>query len=401
MAEVKRRQKGTGSWDTVTKKGKTYVRFRKTYDGQTKPKEFTGKTKTEVNRKVKAYEEDLHKGKVIGVIPRLSSAELDAATFSEASEIFLNRITLTEKKGNLKTLQATYDNYILPYRIGKLRLTSINRDDFEDYFMELASKYSLSTIKKSRTFINKVFSYYNIPSLISGIKLPRDENCATQKKAADFFSLDEAELFYNTCYARKQPGDNAKGRVGDIIYTGNNIHYLIIILYTGLRVGECYGLQWGDWDKSSNTIRVQRQRVDIDGNWITDTPKRPSSYRVIPLPKRAQESLNYLYENTKYKKDTDFIVTNQLGGVPSQRMLTKTLHAVMIRAGIYRKGFGLHDLRHSYGSMLLEKGYAVGQPVDIKVISELLGHKDISTTMNIYIHILQKHKVASVNVLDL
>ena len=392
MADDKRRAKGTGSWDTVTKKGKTYIRFRKIYEGQTKPKEFTGKTKTDVNKKIKQYEDDLKKGKIVAAVPRLSSTDLESKSFGMASEVFLNRIKITEKKGNWATLASTYENYIKPYKIDRIYFTRINRDDFEDYFAQLALKYSLSTIKKSRTFINRVFSYYNIPSLITGMKMPKDENCASRKKTADFFSLDEVELFYNTCFSTKQPGENAKGRVGDIIYTGNNIHYLLLILYTGMRVGECYGLQWGDWDRQTNTIRIQRQRINVDKSWSVETPKRQSSNRVIPLPKRAQDALGHLYSVTAYKKDTDFIVSNAEGKPVSQRTLTSTMHAVMRRAGIYRDGFGLHDLRHTYGSMLLEKGYSVGQPVDIKVISELLGHKDISTTMNIYIHILQKHK---------
>ena len=53
---VSRREKGTGSWDTVTKKGVVYQRYRKKYDGMSSRKEFTGRTKADVRRKIQEFE---------------------------------------------------------------------------------------------------------------------------------------------------------------------------------------------------------------------------------------------------------------------------------------------------------------------------------------------------------
>ena len=96
--------------------------------------------------------------------------------------------------------------------------------------------------------------------------------------------------------------------------------------------------------------------------------------------------------------DHIFVTENNIP--PSQSTLTRTLKAILKRAGIESNGFGLHDLRHSFGSMLLQKGWEQNQPVDIKVISEILGHEDVSTTYNIYMHIMNKHKSEVINLLD-
>lgn len=397
----KRKPKGSGSWDTVTKKGHTYFRYRKKYPGMKTHKEFTGRSKAEVTRKVKQYEADIKEGKILSVPVSISESK-NAKTFGQASKLMLERIRLYEKPGNYNTLYSTYENYIVPYNISEINLNNIRKDDFEAYFNTLASKYSLSTIKKGRTFINKVFDYYKIPSLISDIKLPKNENCAVQKKSADFFTLDEAEKFYESCLHKREPGENASAPIGEYVY-GNTAQFFIIILYTGLRIGELYALTWEDWDKNSNTLSVtktkNRMKNRLTGNyeWVVTPPKYPSSNRIVPLPERARKALEHIYNSTPYRNQTDNIVLTKNGLPPSQSTVTRCLHAIMKRAGIYRDGFGIHDLRHSYGSMLLEKGYDTGHPVDIKIISELLGHKDVSTTANIYLHVLQKHKISIVS----
>ena len=396
-----RKPKGSGSWDTVIKKGHTYVRYRKKYPGMKNHKEFTGRTKAEVTRKVKQYEADIKEGKILSVPISISESK-NVKTFGQAAKLMLERIRLSEKPGNYNTLYSTYENYIVPYNISEINLNNIRRDDFEAYFNILASKYSLSTIKKARTFINRVFDYYKMPSLIADIKLPKNENCAVQKKEADFLNIEEAELFYEACYHQKEPGENTAVSIGDYVY-GNNAHFLIIVLYTGLRIGELYALTWDDWDRKANTLSVTKTKNRIKNRstgqyeWVVTPPKYPSSNRIIPVPERARKSLEYIYINSSYKKPKDYIVLTKNGLPPSQSDITRTLQAVMCRADIFRKGFGVHDLRHSYGSMILEKGYETGKPVDIKIISELLGHKDVSTTANIYLHVLQKHKASIIH----
>ena len=238
----------------------------------------------------------------------------------------------------------------------------------------------------------------------SKAKLPHKSKYATHKKEASFLSLNEAKLFYNTCIM-KATASTPGVKTGDYIY-GRNALFCIIILYTGMRIGEAYALTWDDVNFEKNTISISKtkERIKVDDKWIwyVDEPKRTKSIRIIPLTAKAKEAFESLKNmspgNTANKSDYIFVTQNNIP--PSQSTLTRSLHAILTRAGIDSNGFGLHDLRHSFGSMLLQNGWDKGKPVDIKVISDILGHKDISTTYNIYMHILESHKSEVIKLLE-
>lgn len=393
-----RREKGTGSWDKVTKNGHTYYRFRKKYDNITK--EFTGKTKASVKEKIEAYEKkSMH----------ITNADYYKMSFGDCVNSVLKTLEQTMKANNYATLMSTYRCYILTNPIHELQMGNIDKIIIQNYYNELSKQYSESTVKKTRTLFNTVFDYLTSIQVISdnparGIKMPHETKYATQKKEHSFLSLDEAEKFYKTCLLKADstmPGV----RTGDYIY-GRNARFLIVILYTGMRIGEAYALTWEDidFDKCIININKTMERIKTDDKWIwhIDTVKRKSSNRIIPISSKAKEALLYLksIEPGNNSKLTDHIFVTSSNIPPSQSSVTRTLHAILDRAGIKSKGFGLHDLRHSFGSMLLQKGWKEEKPVDIKVISEILGHKDVSTTYNIYMHIIESHKSEVINLLD-
>lgn len=393
-----RREKGTGSWDKVTKNGYTYYRFRKKYDNITK--EFTGKTKSSVKEKIEIYEQKSM---------RVTNADYNKMSLSECIDSVLTTLEQTMKVNNYATLRSTYRCYILTNSISELQMGNIDKITIQNYYNELSKKYSESTVKKTRTLFNTVFDYLVSVQVISnnpakGIKMPHETKYATQKKEHSFLSLKDAENFYDTCLLK---ADSAMPgvRTGDYIY-GRNARFLIIILYTGMRIGEAYALTWEDVDFNKGIITINKtmERVKIDDKWIwhIDTVKRKSSNRIIPLSAKAKESLLYLKSiapgNAASRSEYVFVTASNIP--PSQSSVTRTLHAILDRAGIESKGFGLHDLRHSFGSMLLQKGWEEEKPVDIKVISEILGHKDVSTTYNIYMHIMESHKSEVISLLD-
>lgn len=396
-----RRERGSGSWDTITKNGVKYYRFRKKYDGMENPKSFIGKTKSSVKLKIQTFEE-----KALYV----TKPTYNRMTFEECVSNVLETLKPTFKTSNYATLQSTFRCYIQTNPIKDLQMGNIDRHVIQSYYNELASKYSESTVKKTRTLFNTIFNYLVDNNILtanpaSNIKMPHKTKYASQKKKHSFLSLDEADLFYKTCLLKATevtPGV----RTGDYIY-GRNARFCIIILYTGMRIGEAYALTWKDvnFEKGIIYINKSMERIKIDGKyqWVVDTVKRPKSNRSIPLSERARESFMYLKTitpgNTSKEDDYIFVTANNIP--PSQSTVTRTLHAVLDRCGIESYGFGLHDLRHSFGSMLLQKGWKENKPVDIKVISDILGHEDISTTYNIYMHILDEHKTEAVKLLDM
>lgn len=394
-----RREKGTGSWGTVTKRGITYYRFRKLYPGMTNHKEFTGRTKAEVKRKVQEFEsKSVH----------ITNSDFNKMTLEQCIENVLNVLEPTFKTNNYATLQATFRCYIKTNKIADVQMGSIDTIMIQDYYSKLSKKYSESTVKKTRTLFNTVFDYLVSCNIMSsnpakGIKMPHTTNYAVQKKEHSFLSLEQADKFYETALM-KADEVTAGVRTGDYIY-GRNARFCLIVLYTGMRIGEAYGLTWNDVDFKRNVIRINKtkERIKVNGKyqWIVDTPKRSASIRVIPLIEKAKQQLLYLktIQPGINAKPTDNIFVTESNIPPSQSSLTRTLKAILTRADINPVGFGLHDLRHSFGSMLLQKGWETNQPVDIKVISELLGHKDVSITYNTYLHIMNTHKSEVMNLL--
>lgn len=399
MTARPRREKGTGSWDTVTKNGITYYRYRKKYDGMTSRKEFVARTKADVKHKIKEYESrTMH----------ITNRDYLKMTLGECVDIVLESLESTFKTNNYATLQSTNRCYIKTNKIADVQMGSVNPVLIQNYYTELSKKYSESTVKKTRTLFNTVFDYLVSINIMTanpakGIKMPHKTNYAVQKKEHSFLSLEQAEKFKEAALM-KADETIAGVKTGDYIY-GRNARFCLIVLYTGMRIGEAYALTWDDVNFKRNVIRINKsmERIKINGKyqWITDTPKKPASIRVIPMSNIAKEQLLYLkmISPGNAAKGTDTIFVTDSNIPPSQSSLTRTLKAILTRSEINPNGFGLHDLRHSFGSMLLEKGWETNHPVDIKVISELLGHDDVSTTYNTYLHIINSHKSEVVNLL--
>lgn len=179
-------------------------------------------------------------------------------------------------------------------------------------------------------------------------------------------------------------------------------------LATGLRQSELLGLRWQDvnLEKGSISIRntIMRQRNFEDGESKTKIvkgkPKTKKGNREIPLPptilkklkahkeKQEQESIEYETVWT----NTGLVFTSEVGTNIEPRRLLDTFHKLLSKEGL--KKHGLHTLRHTFATRAIESG------MDVKTLSELLGHEDISTPLNLYVHSSEDTKKESMNKLD-
>ena len=156
---------------------------------------------------------------------------------------------------------------------------------------------------------------------------------------------------------------------------------ILITLYTGLRVGEMCGLRWQDIDCEENTLHVQHtlQRIqnkkDPKGpktKVVLSTPKTANSNRIIPL---TDELINLLKQ---FKGDPEaFVLSNSTHAI-EPRLLQRRFCKVLKECSINHANY--HALRHTFATRCIECGF------DIKSLSEILGHADVSTTMNKYVH---------------
>lgn len=163
---------------------------------------------------------------------------------------------------------------------------------------------------------------------------------------------------------------------------------VVLCLYTGLRIGELLALSWSDIDFTKGLLFVSKNCHDgNDGDnhiRIIDSPKTVHSRRVIPIPKQLMPLLKSL----KKRSNCDYIIAD--GDKPVfVRSYQRTFELLLKKLGITHKGF--HSLRHTFATRALECG------MDVKTLSELLGHKNATITLNRYAHSLLEHKTDMMN----
>ena len=157
---------------------------------------------------------------------------------------------------------------------------------------------------------------------------------------------------------------------------------IYICLCTGLRIGEICALKWEDIDMDSGMIRISKtiQRIyvkngtDCHTEVIIDTPKTMNSMRMIPIPRDLRRMIH------AHRRSADgkcFLITNSPRPV-EPRTYRNYYNKLMNELKMPKLKF--HSLRHSFATRCIESR------CDYKTVSALLGHSNISTTLNLYVH---------------
>ena len=301
------------------------------------------------------------------------------------------------KDNTFQNYQYMYNQFVYP-DFGKLKITQIKRSDIRRFYNLLADErhVKIRTIENIHTVLFQVLNLAveeeylrNNPSSNAMKELKQTHNFEMEKRRA--LTIKEQELFIKyisetkDCYRWKP------------IFT--------IMINTGLRVGELTGLRWDDVDFENNTISINHTLVyynhKVNGCYFSvNTPKTKAGYRTIPMIDVVK---NAFLEERKYQKEsgvpqdikidgyTNFIFINRYGNVQGQAVLNKALRLIMRDCNewvldnvkkneeiVLLPRFSCHSLRHTFATRMVEAG------INIKVIQDVLGHSDISTTMNIY-----------------
>lgn len=159
---------------------------------------------------------------------------------------------------------------------------------------------------------------------------------------------------------------------------------IIICLYTGLRIGELLALEWSDIDFSKAELSVKKtcyDGKDENGNYrrFTGTPKTESSKRTIPIPKQLIPHLKEI----KKRSASKYVIGNG-NKVITVRSYQRSFELLLKKQKISHHGF--HALRHTFATRAIECG------MDVKSLSEILGHKNPTITLKRYVHSFMEHK---------
>lgn len=177
----------------------------------------------------------------------------------------------------------------------------------------------------------------------------------------------------------------------------------VLALMTGMRQGELLGLRWSDLNLEGGYLQVRMAVQETYGKkFILADPKTPHSKRRISLTPEAIQALrDHRMRQAEERRllgeawDTrlDLVFPNAIGGLMIPHNLSKRgFKPILEKAGL--PDFKFHCLRHTAATMLLNRG------VFVKVVSKILGHSDITTTLRIYAHVTQDMQQAAVRAME-
>lgn len=263
------------------------------------------------------------------------------------------------------------------------------------YFYEVLNEYV--DYKKNKI---KSSSYYKYKYIIDNYIIIISYFYDTKIKN---INNSDIVLFFNNSDIKKLDFKNEKKVINYLTLTGQNIlekyikdniniRNLLVLttLYSGVRIGEICALKWNDIDFINCTISINKtvQRINCNDDkvktkLIIDISKTKSSIRIIPIPKFVIILLN------QYKSNTNNFVFTNSNKPKDPRSVEKYFNSLLSKLNIRHLKF--HSLRHTFATRLRE------QKVNIKVISELLGHSNWKITQDIYVHSSFDIKKKSVN----
>lgn len=317
----------------------------------------------------------------------------------------------------------TFENYKYMYetfvrqQIGNKRISMLKKSDIKRFYNYLADERGLkaSTIDNIHTVLHQILDMAvddeyirNNPSDNVLKELKQSHIFKTEKRRG--LTRPEQELLLS--YLRDTPKYQ------------NWYPIFAVMIGTGLRVGELTGLRWCDIDLEEGVIDVNHTLVYYDHRtsegkrdcyFNVNTPKTEAGNRQVPMldfvkeafkmEKERQEILDLHCEAT-VDGYTDFIFINRFGLPQHQATLNKAIRRIIRDCNdeqflkdenpdVLLPHFSCHSLRHTFTTRMCEAG------VNVKVIQDTLGHKDISTTLNIYTDVTKELKRTEFEGLDL
>lgn len=156
---------------------------------------------------------------------------------------------------------------------------------------------------------------------------------------------------------------------------------ILISLHTGLRIGEVCALRWADIDLTNNILMVRstvtrvydHNRSGTATKYVIGSPKTDTSLRNIPLPLSLRTYLSQLSATAR----SEFVISKN-GTFTLPRTYENRFHRILQQT--ISRPVHYHTLRHTFATRCIESG------MDMKTLSELLGHASITVTMNLYMH---------------
>ena len=332
-------------------------------DGKQKRKYFYAKTRKAVQHKLTKALNDQQQGLPVAFDDRLTVAQ------------FLDDWLENSVKPSVRP--RTYTSYEQMVRVhlkpilGHIPVTKLAPQDVQRFInVKLESGLSARTVEYGRAVLrralNQALRWGMVPRNVATLVDPP----RSKRPEIEPLTVEEAQAFLTA----------VKGDRLEALYT--------VALAVGLRQGEALGLRWQDVDLDAGTLAVRKQLQRLDGTLQLVDLKTDRSRRTIALPTVSVDVLRrhrilQLEERLAAGGrwvESGLVFTTTIGTPIDARNLVKWFHEHRERASIRHIRF--HDLRHTCATLLLVQG------IHPRVVMDILGHSQISLTMDTYSHVI-------------
>jgi len=346
---------------------------------------------TRESRRVSGYAKTLPEAKkkqrdMISRIEANQRPKDDSITLADWAISWLEvQVPLLELKPNTTDLYAgLLTKHLLSSKLGKMRMSRIAPVHVSVFMKELSEGSGQSLLRNMYTVLTHLFRSATQNGLIAKSPLEHLRRPKQKRQEVRFLADDELIAMLKE------------------LQVSRYLSVAELILQTGLRRGEALGLSWDDLDIANQQLHV---RYTIDAKGRRGAPKTSRSIRTLDLNIKAMAALRALKKaqnETKLRLGSFYIdcqwnpVFTTENGKPSQpRVFLRAIQNAAEKCGLNNEAHadrvGVHTLRHYVASKLLANG------VEMMVVSRIMGHESIKTTVDIYGHMQDNQRMQALS----
>ena len=356
----KQRAHGEGSW---RRRNDGRVELRLTLEGRNLSRYLPRETSdTEAQRGLRDWITRMERGELLGT----GRQPMRDFLRRWIADVAPNRL----RPRTLERYQGIVEHHLIP-NLGHVALERLSGQHIDRLHAECLKAMSPASVRSVHAALRSALRYAKERQLIE--RNPADGASPPRAKATEIVVLDTEQC-----------------RRFLVAIAGDRHEALYVVaLTTGMRLGELLGLRWPDVDLDAPRIAVRQSLIRTRGSWILAQPKTKHSRRSIVLPGRAVRALQAHATAQKRMRlaagpgwaDHGLVFTDEWGmPLYGGHMTERYLKPLLRRAGLPEIRF--HDLRHTAATLML------GQGVNPKIVSEMLGHTGVQITLDRYSHVL-------------
>ena len=295
--------------------------------------------------------------------------------FKELVEIYLNQYAANELKPvTTYNYKRDLEVHMLPVFANK-KIKDVSTQALTKFFLGLDK--APETTRKLKTVMSSVFAY--------GV----NQGYIKENPCVGALHKKDTKKERKIKYLNKEQCQKLMQLTSEYSTFNTIIQFL---LFTGLRIGECLALRWQNIDFVNDTIKIENTLCFADDEWFLAAPKTVTSHRTLKLGTYTKELLlRHKREQDKLKAivgdnwaHPDIVFTSVIGNFYDRSYVNKELKKIL--ASNDMPIISAHGLRHSNASLMINNG------IDVKAVSEHLGHCNIAITGDIYSHIFEEYK---------